>query len=110
MTVHVLMRCLHHPGQDAARDTHRPAHRAWVQSGGHGLVQVLIGSALLDADGRGIGHWGVLVARGLDDARRFAEGDAFNTGGIVAQIELTLLPDGFPAQRIADPMSPALTD
>ena len=42
----VLMRCLHHPGQDGPRDAHRPAHRAWVQSGGDGAATVLIGSAL----------------------------------------------------------------
>jgi hypothetical protein len=52
-----LMRCLHHEGQDAARDTHRPSHRAWVQSGGEGLAAVLIGSALVDEGGSALGNF-----------------------------------------------------
>lgn len=104
-----LMQCRHHPDQDTARDTLRPEHRAWVGSGGEGLVSVLIGSALTDDIGRSIGNFGILEGHSLDDARRFAEGDPFNRGGIVAEIEITPLPDGFQAQRIASPMSPRLT-
>lgn len=103
-----LMRCLHHPGQDAARDATRPRHRVWVQSGGEGLVSVLIGSALTDDQGRSIGNFGILEARSQADALAFAEGDPFNAAGIVAGIEITSLPDTFQAQRIADPMSPRL--
>lgn len=103
-----LMRCLHHPGMDAARDSHRPKHRDWVKSGGEGRVSVLIGSALLDEDGAGIGNFGILEAPDLATARAFAEGDPFNAEGIVARIEMTPLPDGFQAQRITDPMSPRL--
>lgn len=103
-----LMRCLHHPDQEAARDAQRPAHRAWVQSGGGGLASVLIGSALLGETG-GIGNFGILEAASAADARAFAEGDPFNAAGIVARIELTPLPDTFQAGRIADPMSPRLT-
>lgn len=104
-----LMRCLHHPGRDADRDRIRPDHRQWVGSGGAGLVSVLIGSAMQGDDGAGIGNWGVLEARNLADARRFAEGDPFNKAGIVAGIEVTTLPDGFQAARISDPMSPRLS-
>ncbi len=104
----VLMRCLHHPGQDAARDEHRPAHRAWVQSGGGGKVSVLIGSALLGEDGASAGNFGILEAPDMAAARAFAEGDPFNAAGIVASIELTPLPDAFQADRIANPMSPRL--
>ncbi|MFD1913086.1 YciI family protein [Halodurantibacterium flavum] len=104
----VLMRCLHRPGQDAARDTHRPAHRAWVGSGGEGRVSVLIGSALLGPDGASVGNFGVLEAPDLATARAFAEGDPFHKAGIVAQIDLTPLPDTFQADRIANPMSPRL--
>ena len=43
-----LLRCLHRDGQDEARDAHRPAHRAWVQSGGEGLAAVLIGVGVYD--------------------------------------------------------------
>ncbi len=101
----VLMRCLHHPGQDGLRDAHRPAHRAWVQSGGDGTATVLIGSALLDENGGAIGNFGILQAADLAHARAFAEGDPFNRAGIVAAIELTPLPDTFQAQRISDPMT-----
>jgi uncharacterized protein YciI len=104
----VLMRCLHKPGQDAARDEHRPAHRAWVGTGGNGLVSVLIGSAILTDSGETAGNFGILEAKSLEDARAFAEGDAFNTAGIVEKIELIPLPDTFQAQRITDPMSPRL--
>lgn len=103
-----LMRCLHHEGKDDARNRIRPDHRQWVGSGGGGLVSVLIGSAMQDDAGAGIGNWGVLEARSGDDARRFAEGDPFNAAGIVRMIEITPLPDGFQAARIAEPMSPRL--
>ncbi len=103
-----LMRCLHHPGMEKARDRLRPDHRAWVASGGDGLVSVLIGSALLDDAGRGIGNFGILEAGCADDARSFARGDPFAQAGIVRQLELTPLPDGFQAARISDPMSPRL--
>lgn len=104
----VLMRCLHKAGQDAARDEHRPAHRAWVASGGNGLVSVLIGSAILTESGETAGNFGILEALSLEDVRKFAEGDAFNLAGIVETIELTPLPDTFQAHRITDPMSPRL--
>jgi uncharacterized protein len=100
-----LMRCLHRPQQDAARDFHRPAHRAWVQSGGEGLAAVLIGSALLDDAGASMGNFGILQADSLAKARAFAEGDPFNGAGIVETIELTPLPDTFQANRIAEPMT-----
>lgn len=103
-----LMRCLHHPGVDAKRDEHRPAHRAWVQSGGDGLAAVLIGSAILGDEG-GIGNFGVLEASSLDDAMAFAEGDPFNREGLVAEIEMTPLPDTFQAHRISEPMTPRPT-
>ncbi len=106
MSAFFLMRCLHHEGQDAARDRHRPAHRAWVQSGGEGLATVLIGSALQDASGAPIGNFGILEAAGLAEAKAFAEGDPFNKAGIVAKIELTPLPATFQAGRISDPMTP----
>jgi uncharacterized protein YciI len=100
-----LMRCLHHPGMDAARDEHRPAHRAWVQSGGEGAAIVLIGSALLDDAGAPIGNFGILQAKTLAVARAFAEGDPFHRAGIVASIELTPLPATFQAERITNPMT-----
>ncbi len=103
-----LMRCLHHPGMDERRDTLRPDHRGWVGSGGGGLVAVLIGSALQGPDGEGIGNFGILEARSAEDARRFAEGDPFAKAGIVREIDITPLPDGFQAARIGDPMSPRL--
>ncbi|MFN7009145.1 MAG: YciI family protein [Allorhizobium sp.] len=100
-----LMRCLHHQDMDAAREVHRPAHRAWVQSGGEGRALVLIGSALLGADGAPIGNFGILQADSPEKARAFAEGDPFNRAGIVATIELTPLPDTFQAHRIGEPMT-----
>ncbi|MFA7416676.1 MAG: YciI family protein [Rhizobium sp.] len=103
--MYFLMRCLHHPEQDAARDTHRPAHRSWVQSGGEGTAIVLIGSALLDENGASIGNFGILEASDLAQARAFAEGDPFNRAGIVASIELTPLPDSFQSHRISEPMT-----
>jgi uncharacterized protein YciI len=106
MPAFFLMRCLHHSGQDSARDLHRPAHRAWVQSGGEGLAKVLIGSALLDDGGTSIGNFGILETAGIAEATAFAQGDPFNRAGIVAKIELTPLPATFQAGRISDPMTP----
>jgi len=103
-----LMTCRHHAGQQDARDRHRPAHRDWVAGGGGGTVSVLLGSALLDADGSAVGNWGVLEAPDAATARRFADGDPFAGAGIVAGIEITPLPDTFQAERIARPMSPRL--
>lgn len=100
-----LMRCLHHPGQNVARDTHRPAHRAWVQSGGEGLASVLIGSALLDEGGAPIGNFGILEAESLEEAKAFAEGDPLHRAGVVQSVELIPLPDTFQAARITDPMT-----
>jgi len=65
-------------------------------------------SAILTESGEAAGNFGILEARSLEDARKFAEGDAFNLAGIVETIELTPLPDTFQAHRIADPMSPRL--
>lgn len=101
--MYFLMVCDHHPSCDAARDRLRPDHRAWVASGGGGLARVLVGSALWDADGRGIGNFGLLEAESEAAARAFAEGDPFAKGGVIARITLTRLADTFPAARIAPP-------
>ncbi|AUH32635.1 YciI family protein [Paracoccus tegillarcae] len=103
-----LMRCLHHPDQDAQRDKLRADHRGWVGSGGQGLVSVLIGAALQNENGAANGNFGILQAKTSQDARRFAEGDPFALAGIVRLIEITPLPDGFQAGRITEPMSPLL--
>ena len=103
--MYFLMRCLHHDNQDIVRDTHRPAHREWVRTGGNGLAVVLVGSALLDDAGTSIGNFGILEAASLSEAHAFAEGDPFNQAGIVANIELTALPDAFQAHRISEPMT-----
>lgn len=103
-----LMENIHHPGKQDERDRLRPDHRDWVGSGGHGLCSVLIGSALWNDDGDAIGHWGVLEADTLADARTFAEGDPFYAQGVVADLKLTRLADGFQAQRISERMSPAI--
>ncbi|MFT6786405.1 MAG: hypothetical protein ACI9AQ_000277 [Dinoroseobacter sp.] len=100
-----LMQCLHHPDQDAARDTHRAAHREWVKSGGGGSASVLVGSALWSDEGTGIGNFGLLKAESLENARAFAEGDPFAQAGVVSQITLTRLADGFQAHRIAERMT-----
>ncbi|MEC7761172.1 MAG: YciI family protein [Pseudomonadota bacterium] len=103
-----LMENIHHPGKQDDRDRLRPQHRDWVGSGGHGLCSVLIGSALWDAEGEAIGHWGVLEAASEEDARKFSEGDPFYAEGVVATLNLTRLADGFQAHRIAERMSPAI--
>ncbi|MGV0909867.1 YciI family protein [Martelella sp. FOR1707] len=103
-----LMRCLNNPDVHELREKIRPQHREWVSSGGNGLVSVLIGSALLGEDGRSCGNFGILEAKTRADAEAFAEGDPFRKAGIVAEIELTPLPDTFQAGRIGDPMSPRL--
>lgn len=92
---------------DAKRDTHRAEHRDWVKSGGNGLAEVLIGSALADQDGAPIGNFGILRAADMASARGFAEGDPFAKAGIVETIEITPLPDTFQAHRITDPMTVA---
>lgn len=103
-----LMLCHHATGPDvpARRDALRPAHRDWVARGGDGLAVVLTGSALWDEAGQGIGNFGVLQAASEADARAFAEGDPFRTGGVVERIELIRLADTFQAARI-DPLTRA---
>lgn len=96
---------IHHPAQDTARDRLRPAHRDWVRSGGDGLASVLIGSAMWSDDGQAMGHWGVLEAANEAEARAFAEGDPFATGGVVAETTITRLADTFQAARISERMS-----
>ncbi|TNB49875.1 hypothetical protein FF124_02630 [Martelella lutilitoris] len=103
-----LMRCLNNPDVDELREKIRPQHREWVASGGKGLVSVLIGSALVDDEGRSCGNFGILEAKNRADAEAFAEGDPFRKAGIVATTELTPLPDTFQAGRISEPMSPRL--
>tara|TARA_Y100000815_G_scaffold244182_1_gene242228 strand:- start:310 stop:642 length:333 start_codon:yes stop_codon:yes gene_type:complete len=103
-----LMRCLNNPDVHELREQIRPEHRAWVSSGGNGLVSVLIGSALVDDESRSCGNFGILEAKSRADAEAFAEGDPFRRAGIVATIELTPLPDTFQAGRISEPMSPRL--
>lgn len=100
-----LMECHHHPDAAAKRETLRPAHRDWVRSGGGGLASVLIGSALWDASGAGIGHWGILEAETEENARAFAEGDPFAKGGVVASLALIRLADTFMADRITPRMT-----
>lgn len=99
------MENIHHPNKQDERDRLRPDHRDWVKSGGNGLCSVLIGSALWDADGEAIGHWGVLEADSEVEARAFSEGDPFFAEGVVAELKLTRLADGFQAQRISERMS-----
>jgi uncharacterized protein len=98
--MYFLMVCHHHPDQDEARDRLRPDHRAWVASGGDGLAQVLVGSALWDDAGAGIGNFGLLSAASHADALAFATGDPFHRGGVVARIEITRLADTVQADRI----------
>ena len=105
MMAFFLMRCLHHPGMDEKRAGVRTVHREWVRSGGDGLASVLIGSAMLDQNATAHGHFGILEAANASDARSFAEGDPFNRSGVVAEIELTPLPDTFQAHRITERMS-----
>lgn len=99
-----LMECMHHPDMDARRDDLRSEHRAWVTSGGAGLVRVLVGSATLNADETAQGHFGILQADDLAAAQAFAQGDPFAMGGVVSNNKFTRLADGFQAQRI-DPMT-----
>lgn len=98
--MYFLMVCQHHPDMYALRDLLRPAHRAWVASGGDGLASVLTGSALWDSDGTGIGNFGILSAETETAARAFADGDPFAQGGVVCEITLTRLADTFQAGRI----------
>lgn len=106
--MYFLMLCTHDdgPGVAALRDSLRPAHRAWVASGGEGLAVVLTGSALWDDAGNGTGNFGILQCETEAAARAFAEGDPFHTGGVVRDIRLIRLADGFRAERI-QPLSAA---
>jgi uncharacterized protein YciI len=99
-----LMICHHHAGVDALRDDLRPRHRDWVATGGNGLARVLTGAALWDDAGAGIGNFGILEAATAAQARAFAEGDPFATGGLIREITLTRLADTFQAARI-DPLT-----
>ena len=100
--MYFLMICPHHSGADIAtlRDSLRPAHRAWVASGGDGLAIVLTGAALWNEAGDSIGNFGILQAKDEANARAFAMGDPFCKGGVVKRVELTRLADTFQAGRI----------
>jgi hypothetical protein len=101
-----LMVCDHAKGPEVAalRDALRPKHRDWVASGGDGVARVLTGSATWNDAGESIGNFGVLEAATESDARAFAEGDPFHTGGVVTGYTLTRLADTFRAERI-DPLT-----
>ena len=103
--MYFLMQCTHHPDMDNLRDKHRAKHREWVKSGGNGLAIVLIGSATIDNQATSTGNFGILETKNLVDAMAFAEGDPFNSAGIVSDISMTRLADGFQAHRIPEPMS-----
>lgn len=96
-----LMTCHHREDCAALREATRPAHRGWVQSGGEGLVTVLIGSPLTRDDGESaIGNFGVLEAPDRAAALAFAKGDPYARAGIVERIEIVALASRFPAGRI----------
>lgn len=99
-----LMQCTHHPDMVAQRDALRADHREWVGSGGNGLARVLVGSATWAADETALGNFGILQAETEAKALAFAQGDPFARGGVVADIQLTRLAEGFQAHRI-DPMT-----
>jgi uncharacterized protein YciI len=107
--MYFLMICPHHSGAEisALRDQLRPMHRAWVASGGNGLARVLTGSALWNAQGNGIGNFGVLEAKDEAAARAFAMGDPFYTAGVVKRVELTRMADSFQAGRMEPLTQPA---
>lgn len=103
--MYFLMQCSHHDDMDNLRDQHRAEHRQWVKSGGDGVAIVLIGSATINDQATSTGNFGILQAKSLADAMAFAEGDPFNSAGIVSDIKMTRLADGFQAHRIPEPMS-----
>lgn len=103
--MYFLMQCIHHSDMDKLRDDHRTKHREWVKSGGMGLAVVLIGSATINDEAISTGNFGILQTKSLADAMAFAEGDPFNNAGIVSDISMTRLTDGFQAHRIPEPMS-----
>jgi uncharacterized protein len=96
-----LMTCNHKPGCEAEREAARPAHRAYVASGGGGIAKVLIGAPLTADDGESaIGNFGVLEAVDRAAALAFAEGDPYAKAGIVAEIRIVAVASRFPADRI----------
>jgi len=98
-----LMKCTHHENADAIREAARPQHRQWVDAGGNGLVCVLLGSAIAGKGSESEGRFGILEAPTEETAWQFSEGDAFNTSGAVANIEITRLVDKFQVHRVAEP-------
>ena len=77
-----IMTCRHHVGTAEMREANRASHRRWVDTGGDGLVSVLIGSAIVDDQQNNVGHFGILEAESQANALAFAEGDAFFTAGM----------------------------
>lgn len=100
-----LMTCRHKSGCEAQREIARPEHRAYVASGGGGLVRVLIGSPLTEDGGEtATGNFGILEAPSRAVAQAFAEGDPYAKAGIVEEITIVALASRFQADRIR-PMS-----
>ncbi|MCT7376646.1 YciI family protein [Chelativorans salis] len=95
------MICWHKPGSQAVKKAQHDQHRVHVASGGNGVVRVLTGSALTEADGEtDVGNFGIFEAAGEAEVRAFVEADPFTIAGIVDSVEIVRLPDRFKAHRI----------
>ena len=102
-----IMTCRHHVGTAEKREANRASHRRWVDTGGDGLVSVLIGSAIVDDQQHNVGHFGILEAESKLTRWLLLKGMHF-TAGIAASVEIIPLASKFQADRITQPMSPRL--
>ena len=98
----------HKDGTQDERQELRPAHVAWITSGGEGRVGVLTGAPTLDEDAAGEGNFFVVEARSREAAQGFVAGDPFMQAGLVAQSSVLLLRPPFDPDTIAQGLSPRL--
>lgn len=74
-------------GMAETRAANRPDHRERLRSHDH-PVQVHIGGPLLNDVGGMIGTLLIVEADGIEDVRRFVEGDPYNAAGVYASVEI----------------------
>lgn len=77
--------CLDKPDVLTLRQEHRPAHRAYLQSGAGKIVQA---GPLLGEDGAMVGSMIILEADSLAEVERFHDNDPFTQVGLFETVKL----------------------
>lgn len=98
----------HKAGSEAARAASRPAHVAWIETGGEGTLTVLTGAPTQFDEGAREGNFFLVQAPSKEAALAFAAGDPFAKAGLVEQAEVLDLRPPFDPDQITKTLSPRL--